>query len=643
MISDFHFLRPAWLLAIVPAAAVLWTAVRLARTGTAWRGLVDAHLLRALLVDGSGRARRWPLGLAAAGWLLATLAMAGPTWERAPQPTADAVAPTVVALDMSPSMQADDLKPSRLAHARFALQDLLAESAGGQVGLVLYSDEPYVASPLTDDPRVIEEMIPTLTPDLMPAPGSRADRAITLATDLLRQAGAHGGRIVLLSDGVDEQADATLAAARAAAAAGHGVSVLGIGTAEGAPVRDARGRMLRDADGRPLLSPLDRDGLEAVADAGDGRFILLGAGASNAASLGAAGVSGGTVHAGPGVQADVWRDAGIWLVLALVVLAPFGFRRGWLAVAVLALGPGSASAEASVWSDLWARPDQQGAAALEAGRAGEAAELFADPSWKAAAHYQSGEFDEAAERYRGLGDGESRYNLGNALARGGKLEDALAAYDEVLKSRPDHEDARFNRDLVQKLLDQQKQQEQQQQGGDSAEQQNGGGENEASNAAKNESGAGDQQAKANSEEQSGKGEPQQSGADEQQANAQEQKEQRAGSEQQAAAEEQQPAGNGEQPADAQRADATDAQEPRDDDAEPGDQQTGTGTGSAHTDSRPVSPSRGTSTGHAPVTEQQQAREQVLRRIPDDPGGLLRAKIMRRYAEQRYATGGGLAR
>lgn len=668
--TAFHFLRPGWLLALIPAAAILWAALRLVTRGNPWRGLVDEHLLRALIVDGDGTTRRWPLGLAAAGWLLATVALAGPTWERAPQPTSDAVAPTVVVLDMSPSMQADDLKPSRLARARFALQDVLAESAGGQVALVLYSNEPYVASPLTDDARVIEEMIPTLTPDLMPAPGSRADRAIAMASQLLAQAHAGGGRIVLLADGVDEQADATEAAARDAASAGHVVSVIGIGTDEGAPVRDAHGRMMRDQDGRPLLAPLDQAGLAAVAHAGGGRYVRLGG--HVAGMLAAAETSTETAHGGSTVQADVWRDMGIWLVVALVLLAPMGFRRGWLAVALFALSLGSA--EASVWSDLWSRPDQQGAAALNAGDAEQAAELFADPSWKAAAQYQSGKFAEAAEQYRGVAGGESRYNLGNALARGGQLEDALAAYDEVLQAEPQHEDARFNRELVQKLLDQQKEQQkqdQQQSGGEGSQGQQAQGGGKSGEQQQANGGANAEQQQPNAGEQKADGQQANAGeqnADDQQANAGEQNtNDQANAGEQDTKDQQanagapnindQQANPGEQDTKSQQANAAE-QDTKDQQADAGTQnadeqeaeadqqhapsQHGPGTESARTDAPPPSRAQGSGSG-TPMTEQQQAREQMLRRIPDDPGGLLRAKIMRRYAEQRYAQQGGVVR
>ncbi|MEW6269767.1 MAG: VWA domain-containing protein, partial [Thermodesulfobacteriota bacterium] len=251
--ESFHFLRPAWLLALLPAALLLWAGLRTATRASAWRRVVDAHLLRHLMLTDGGAARRWPLALAGLALGAACVALAGPAWQRVPQPTFAASQPVVVALDMSPSMAASDVRPSRLARARHELHDLLARTRGAQVGLVLYADEPFVAVPLTDDARVIEEMVPSLESGLMPLRRGRADRAIAQASALLEQAGAASGRIVLLTGGVEEHGDAALDAARGAAARGHALSVLGIGDEPG----------------------LDVDGLQRLAAAGGGRFAAV--------------------------------------------------------------------------------------------------------------------------------------------------------------------------------------------------------------------------------------------------------------------------------------------------------------------------------------------------------------------------------
>ena len=166
--ETFHFLRPAWLLALVPVSLLAWAAARSATSTSAWRRVVDAHLLRHLLLTDSGPARRWPIALGALAGLAATNALAGPAWDRIPQPTFTTSEPTVVVLDLSPAMQSDDPAPSRLSRARLELHDLLERGKGGQVALVLYTDEPFVAAPLTDDARLLEAMVPTRQSGLSP-------------------------------------------------------------------------------------------------------------------------------------------------------------------------------------------------------------------------------------------------------------------------------------------------------------------------------------------------------------------------------------------------------------------------------------------------------------------------------------------
>jgi len=463
--TDFHFERPLWLLALIPAAFLLWHVVASVGRGSAWRDVVDAHLLRHLALPAEGARRNAAAWLLGAGWLAATIAMAGPSWERALQPTAKTIDPVVVALDMSISMDAEDLTPSRLARARYKLQDVLERSAGGQVGLIIYSDEPFVASPLTDDGRVIAEMIPTLTSDIMPGRGSRPDRAIDQAVALLDQAGVPGGRILVFGDSAGDDPAASRAAAVRAAGSGRTVSVLGVGTADGAPIRDGRGALARTADGELVMARLPTTELESLAASGGGRFTEVTADDADLDVLLAERLSlAQTIEDGSAKKAEVeaWKDAGVYLLLVPVLMAPFAFRRGWLAVVLLGVVVGAPrDASASAWDDLWRTRDQQAAAAFENGDAAAASELFEAPDWRAAAHYESGEYEEAGATFASLPGEENRYNLGNALARGGRLEEAIAAYDEVLEAAPDHEDAKFNRDLVERLLEQQKEQEQQ--------------------------------------------------------------------------------------------------------------------------------------------------------------------------------------
>ncbi|MGD8590724.1 MAG: VWA domain-containing protein, partial [Chromatiales bacterium] len=470
---DFHLLRPLWLLALLPLLLLLWRLLRSEAGGDVWRGLVDAHLLPQLLSDDGGRVRRLPLVLLGLGWLLGVLALAGPTWERLPQPVYQAQQYRVLALDLSPTMNATDMPPSRLAHARFELQDLLRKAREGQTALLAYGTEPYVVAPLTSDTATIAAQVPSLRTDLLPIQGPRrTDLALAKAGELLSQAGAPDGEVILITDGLDHPAAAD-EAARKLRNRGYRVSVLGVGTAKGAPVPGAAGGFLKDADGAILLPKLKQELLRELASVGAGLYVKAGLDDRDIEAL---------IPSGPSrfdrqverqqTRSDQWREAGPWLLLILLPLAAFAFRRGWLTplVLVLLVMP-PPPAQAYAWQDLWLWPDQQAAQDFAAGRQSEAAQRFERQDWRAAAAYASGDYDQALQSLEGLKDSRSAYNKGNTLARLGRLEDAIAAYDQALAVNPDDEDALHNKTLVQQLLEQQRQQQQdQQQSGQQGEQ-----------------------------------------------------------------------------------------------------------------------------------------------------------------------------
>lgn len=482
--AAFHFLRPWWLLAIVPALLLCILAVRRIRSGGSdWRRLVDAHLLRHLALPGETRGRRWPLAVALAGWVLAAVAIAGPTWEKLPTPALDRLDPTVIVLSLTQSMNATDQSPNRLMRARHKAEDILDRMKGGQVGLIIYADAPFVAAPLTEDTRVISQMMPELATNLMPVLNDRLDLAIGRAEELLKSAGALSGRIVVLTDSLGDKPQASLDAARTAAAAGYSVNVIGIGSPAGAPMVAFDGSPVKDESGNARMTRMDPERLSQLAQAGRGTFTPVTASDRDLAAVLPAG-SGSLANPlkDSGLEADDWRDMGPWVLLVVLVLAPLAFRRGFIAVVALAgfLGAvqapvparaqtadpteapqAAAPAPASFWQDLWKRPDQQGADAFGKGDYATAAARFQNPAWAASAAYKAGAYDKALGGFSAGRDAD--YNTGNALARAGRLEDAVAAYDKAIARDGTDEDARFNRELVQRLIDQQKQQDQQNQ------------------------------------------------------------------------------------------------------------------------------------------------------------------------------------
>ncbi|KAA3596937.1 VWA domain-containing protein [Stenotrophomonas maltophilia] len=428
--NALHFLRPEWLWALLALPLILALALYRQRRSDAWRQAVDAHLLPHLLAAGAKRRVRLPWALLL-GWTLASLAMAGPSWRQQAQPMFQASAPLLVVLDLSSRISATDLPPSRLLQVRAKLGELLRARQGGQVGLVVYADDAYTVAPLTDDGSNVALYLDALSPDVMPRDGQRADRGIDWATRLMRQIGALQGQILLVSDQADSEA--ALAAAQARSL-GLQVSVLGLGTPAGAAYRDGSGQIRQAA--------LDEGSLRAVATAGGGRYARIAADDSDLRALGVLDARDGTAAQRPG-EGKQWRDEGFWLLPPVMLLALLAFRRRAVLAAVLAVGllpwmnGAQARAPATPVSQpaqgtLWKRSDQ-----LQHQRLAEGVQA-----------YRKGDFATARKQFEGIDSDAGWYNLANTLAREGNYDEAIAAYDRALALHPGMADAVANRAVV---------------------------------------------------------------------------------------------------------------------------------------------------------------------------------------------------
>jgi Ca-activated chloride channel family protein len=471
-----HFIRPAWLLGLPLALLLPWAWRRLRRPSGDWARVCDPHLLQWLSVGQaagrSGIAGAWAAGLLIA---VAALALAGPSWQKLPDASFSARDARVLVLDLSASMLAEDLKPNRLTRVRFRLSDLLHESREGQLGMVAYAGDAYIVSPLTSDTNTIANMLPALQPDIMPVAGSRADRALLMAAELLERAGLSHGEMLLITDSVSA---ADIDTAQRLAQRGMRTSVLGVGTAEGAPIPSGSG-FVSDASGAVVIVRMQAELLRQMAAAGGGRMTVLGS-AQDFVDPWQQG-EGSEFAQRDDAMGERWKDAGPWLVLLLLPFMAAGFRRGLLFVLPLLLLPGllvSEPAQAGLWDDLWRSRDQQAQAALSEQDAEKAALLARDPDIAGEAWYRSADFERANQAWSQRPTADAHYNRGNALAHAGELDGALAAYDAALAMNPEMEDALFNRTLVEQMLEQQQQEQDSSEGeeGESSEEQGEDGE-----------------------------------------------------------------------------------------------------------------------------------------------------------------------
>jgi Ca-activated chloride channel family protein len=460
--SDFHFLRPEWFLALPVALGLLWLLWNRQLRSCSWQEICDPVLLPHLLLGRSQRRANWPLWLMLTGLLLSLTALAGPTWKKQPQPLLRQQSALVILLDLSRSMNAGDLKPSRLERARLKIKDILHQRREGQTALVAFAGDAFVVTPLTDDTHTIELLLNSLDPELMPVQGSHPTRAMDLGAELLQHAGLEKGILLLVTD--EDRPQAAETAAHELTQQGIELEILGVGTPEGAPIPLANGGFFKDARGNMVLPQLDETALRQLAAAGGGRYRRLSTDDSDFHYLLAA-IDNHRLDQSKQETSrlgDRWQEAGIWLLLPLALLAASAFRRGWLAIfALLLLLP--PSAEALEWQDLWQRPDQQAHNAFESGDYEAAANRFENQRWKSSALYRSGDYDAALKVQPEAHSADDWYNRGNIMARSGKLPEALKAYDQALKLNPDDEDTKTNRKLVEDALKRQQKQNQQKQ------------------------------------------------------------------------------------------------------------------------------------------------------------------------------------
>lgn len=634
-LGEFHFLRPLALLALLllPLFWLVWRAARSEAGG--WRGVVDAHLLPHLLERVGAGPDRSAFALAALLWTLACVALAGPAWEREPMPLYHNQAARVLAIELAPTMYAQDEKPNRLARARFKLDDILSRSRDHQTALIGYAGDAFVAAPLTDDVGTVRNLIDALDPGTMPVSGNDAARAIAAGVDLIAQAGLHRGEIVLLADAVGADA---VAAARKALSRGVTVSVLGIGSAAGAPVPLPQGDFLKDDDGNMVVARLDEAALRAVAEAGGGRYATLSADAHDLDALlpDRVDIEQGADAGEQTAQSTRWRDRGPWLLLLLLPLALLGFRRGWLMSAALVLAVPVQPARAAGLEDLWRRPDQQAAHALEQGDAQRAASVAATPEWRAGAAYRAGDYEAALRDYERTGGADGVYNKANALAKLGRYEEAISAYDEALRLSPEMADAKNNRQAVEEFLKQQQEQKQNSPSGQDGSDQNSKksqqGEQKSPSSQQDQGdpqgGQGEQTDQQDKEgkPQPGEGQPQQGqpqdGESKQDADAasQQSKPQDGGDERKQGA---QQGEAGAADAEQRKALSKEIDQALADPAKKGGEEA-----TAH----------GMTEEDDAAREKKQALEHWLQRVPDDPGGLLRRKFQLEY-QRRQQRGG----
>lgn len=590
-LADFHFIRPYWFLALLPAFIFIALSVRNKLARGNWSEVCDSALLPFILQNGDKKAkRRWTSAAMSIASVLAIIALAGPTWERLPTPAFRNDAALVVALDLSRSMNATDINPSRLIRARYKIADILQLRKDGLTALIAYAGDAFTVTPLTSDNATISNQLNALTTDIMPSDGSNTLAALKQAVELLQQGGQTQGSILLIADGINANA-----MAQAKSILGnYKLSILGIGTAEGAPIKLTSGGFLKDEQGNIVVPKLDSSQLASLAQIGDGIYQTISSDDGDIQNLIAnsnAAVTEQTMEDSKHLV-EQWAEQGPWLLLLLLPLAALYFRKGLLIVPVIVLMNYPQDSYAFEWQDLWKTPDQQGQQAFDHQQYEQAAAKFKSPDWQAATQYKAEKYQQAAETLQPLQQptADVYYNQATALAKAGQLQPALDVYNKALKLNPKHEDALYNKKLVEQALEKQKQDKKQDQDKKKSDSDSSDKDKQSDKSSDNQKNEENDQSQNDKSDQS----EQQADNDQQKSDEEKQNEQDKQTESNQAS---QP----EKEADDKQAQQQSAQNPDKSD------------------------------------EQKQAQEQWLKRIPDDPAGLLKRKFKYQYSQRNRGS------
>lgn len=465
-LSLIHFQEPRWLLALIPLVIILWLVARSRPNMSSWSNVIDSNLLPYLLQGKESKVSKLPKWLLAVGGLLVVIALADPVWEKIPRPVFQTNSARVIVLDLSSSMMINDLKPSRLARARFKIEDILSRDEEGQIGMVVFAGDAFTASPLTRDVDTIRNLLQVFTPRIMPSQGSRVDYGLQKALELLKQANVQNGQVLLIADGVSNPAAAGKAA-KALKDAGHTVSVLAVGTEKGGLLR------LRT---KRIRVKLDVSNLQKVSKTGGGGYHIITSNNTDLNTVLKRVVNNKQKQTQTNdFKSDDWKSTGPYLLLLLLPLAALAFRKGWLLNVFITLGllgmlsqPSSIHAEEaksfttslnSQWQKLWLNNEQRADNAFKQKQFDQATQLSDTPLRKGSAAYKNNDYKSALDSFQKAQGADARYNEGNALAKLKKYKEAIEAYNKTLKINPNMKDAKANKKALEDFLKKQKEKE----------------------------------------------------------------------------------------------------------------------------------------------------------------------------------------
>ncbi|WP_076408792.1 VWA domain-containing protein [Shewanella sp. UCD-KL12] len=446
-----HFIRPEWFFALLPLALLIIILWRSERQNSTWNRFIAPHLA-SLLVTKTNEVKRSKLGYLALTWFIAVLALSGLALTKQSLPVFEAAQGRVLVMDMSLSMYATDQSPNRLSQSKFKATDLISELTEGETGLIAYAGDAFTISPLTRDRATLLNLLPTLTPDIMPVRGSNLVAALERSKHLLAQGGHIRGDILLLTDGVSttqmSEAKAVLKGTQ------YRLAILAFGSEQGSPIRLADGQLLRDNANQVVVAKTNYNLLSELSQASDGVLVPFQSSGQDLEQLKSWLATTGDTKATE-LDGEVWQDTGPYIALLLLLPVLLSFRHGLVAALALFVIYIPQPVQASTWDNLWKTQDQQAMQAYRSEDYEKASKTFNSPQWQASAHYKAGQFEEALALFEQDNSATGLYNQANTLMQQGLYEEAIKRYEASLQQAPEFTQAQANLELAKKLAQQQ--------------------------------------------------------------------------------------------------------------------------------------------------------------------------------------------
>lgn len=489
-LQNFHFLRPWVLLFFIIPIGVYFKNLSFSNRGSSWENICDKKLLGFLLVSDK-KLKKISIKKFIYSCLIATvLAAAGPCWQKTEIPTFEIENPTMFVLSLAQDMQLTDITPSRLERAKFMISDITENVPEGQFGLEVYSQEPYVITPLTNDVKIIKSLLPQIVPNIVPDSGDRLDRAIALTLERFKSANFTSGNIVIFASDVGQRLDLALDKVKEAASLNYAINIVD-------------------------TSYSGNEKLQMLAEKSKGVYFKLKDGNMQKLLDSLHQVDEDKIKLSQNLRSN-YLDYGYYLVfISLLCMLPF-FRRGLLVLLFFCcfISPAYAS--------FLLNDNQEGLLLFKGGQYEMALNKFKDSVWRGVTLYKLNKNEDALKEFSKEKNNETAiYNKGVVLTKLCQYTDALAAFNEVLKINPNNDDALYNRQVLDELLikakddpsvlscnDNQQQQNNQQKQDNSKNQSNNQDNNQQQNSS-------DRQDKSNQDNQSQE-KPQDSQSDDQQ-------------------------------------------------------------------------------------------------------------------------------